>query len=178
MSDFPGGQHFGRIFFTSTNGASLTGQTLWSSGAATSAGGTWPASNRALYIPFEVDTIVVAKQMAFTVVTQSGNYDIGIYSETGSRLVSTGSTAVPAAGIATANITDTTLTPGTYFMALNIDNTTASVNRASAIPAATLQACGVQQQAVGAVTLPDPATFANPATAYVPQLSVACTATL
>ncbi len=136
-------------------------------------GGTWPAANRALYIPFLVFSVVTAYQMAFEVVTQNGNYDIGIYSEQGDRLVSTGSTLVPAAGKATANITDTTLTPALYFMALSCDSTTASFLRSSGLVASHLQVLGLQQEALGSVTLPATATFANPANAYLPAVSIA-----
>lgn len=136
------------------------------------AGAVWPASNRALYLPVEVQAPCTAYQFIFNVVTQSGNYDVGIYDEQGKRLVSKGSTAVPVAGVCITDITDTELTPGVYFLAMNVDNTTAAFNRTTNPTAAHMQCCGCQQQAVGAVTLPDPATFANPATAYVPALAI------
>lgn len=132
----------------------------------------WPATNKAIFVPFTIDTYVTAYQMAFIVGTQSGSYDIGLYDELGNRLVRTGTT-VPVAGFAAADITDTTLGPGTYFMALNIDNTTATVIQISP-DLQTQRVLGVQEQAVGALTLPDPATFANPSTTnqIVPQLAV------
>lgn len=177
MSDWPGCVELGRTIITSTGLGSTAGQANMSSASGMGAG-TWPAANRALYIPFELDFPAIAKQMAFTVTTQSGNFDAGIYSETGSRLVSKGSTAVPVAGIAAIDIADTVLTPGTYFMALNIDNTTAAVQRSSGPPAETLRACGLQQQAVGAIALPATAAFANPASAFLPQLAVLLVATV
>lgn len=137
-----------------------------------SAGGTWPAANRALYCPVEVSTACTAYQMAIQIAVQSGNLDIGIYDELGNRLVHSASTAVAAAGVQVVNITDTVLNPGVYFLALNVDNTTASVFRNGTTTALTLNSWGLQQQAVGAVTLPDPATFANPASAYVPAIYV------
>ena len=120
---------------------------------------------------------LTARQMFIEIITQSGNCDIGIYNERADRLVSTGSTAVGAAGIQIFNITDTELTPGVYYAALCVDNATASITRASTT-ALNLQVLGVQQQAVGAVTLPNPATFANPASAYAPTIGVALNATL
>lgn len=144
-------------------------------------GGTsavWPAANRAIYVPFIVNKQVTAFQIAFQVGTQSGNLDVGIYNEQGVRLVSSGSTAVAAPGLQAVNITDTTLTPALYFMAMCVDNVTAAFMRFSGISAIWLQAFGVQQQAVGVVTLPDPATFANPASAYVPQMIVTTNATV
>lgn len=147
-------------------------------GTTFTAGGVWPAANRALYFPFIVDSVVTAYQMTFEVVTQSGNCDVGIYDERGNRLVSKGSTAVGAAGIQTIDITDTALSPGLYYMALNVDNITASFTRSSSIQAVWLRVMGVQEQAVGAVTLPDPATFANPTSAYVPNFGVALKSTV
>ena len=158
---------------TSSSPSSLTFDAVMMSQADFTAGAVWPAANRAIYVPFIVDSIVTAYQMAFEVTVQSGNCDVGIYDELGNRVVSKGSTAVGAAGIQLVDITDTVLTPNTYYAALNVDNTTAAVTRISGIAALWLQVYGVQQQAVGAVTLPNPATFANPASAYLPCIAVA-----
>ncbi len=130
---------------------------------------TWPAANRAIYAPVCVQQTVTVKKMALLVATQSGNLDVGIYSETGTRLVSSGSTAVAAAGLQSVDITDTTLSPGVYFLAMCVDNTTAAFTR-GIVPVVAQQIAGVQQQAVGAVTLPATATFANAASAYTPLL--------
>lgn len=63
------------------------------------------------------------------VTTQSGNMDVGIYSLSGStltRLASSGSTAVPAAGAREITIPSTVLRPGvTYYLAIGADNVTA-----------------------------------------------------
>lgn len=138
-------------------------------------GGTavWPTANLAMYFPFIVTSQITAYSMMFQVGTQSGNCDVGIYTEQGVRLVSSGSTAVGATGIQVVDITDTVLTPALYFMAMNVDNITASFIRYSSPTGNIKQTCGVQEQAVGAVTLPDPATFANPANAYTPVLAIA-----
>ncbi len=138
----------------------------------------WPTANTAYYVAFYIDTTVTAYQMAIQVAVQSGNLDVGIYDSLGTRLVSKGSTAVAAAGIQVVDIADTTLTPGTYFMAMCCDNITASFRRWSTPDIQTLRCCGVQEQAVGAVTLPNPATFANPLVAYVPGLAIATQATM
>ena len=138
----------------------------------------WPAANRAIFQPFLVNSTVTAYQMGFLVAVQSGNYDIGIYDYNQARLVSTGSTGVPAAGPAVANIADTVLTPGHYFMALCIDNTTASVLRINNGSLGTLSASGIQDQDIGAVTLPNPATFSAPGSVYTPLVVVSCRSTM
>lgn len=142
---------------------------------APTAGSTWPAANRAIYVPVLVEDAVVVTQMAVYPTVQSGNFDVGIYSETGTRLVSKGSTAVGAANAPQAvDITDTPLVPGVYFLAMCVDNTTAAFLRVASGTAGYYTFCGQQQQAVGAVTLPDPATFANIASAYSPFVQALC----
>lgn len=164
---------------TPASGNSLLFDPLNISATSLAVGGVWPAANRAIFLPFMVEAAVTAYMMAIEVTVQSGNCDIGIYDVLGvDRLVSTGSTAVGAAGIQTFNITDTLLLPGVYWAALCIDNITAAVTRSSSISAIWLQSVGVQQQAVGAVTLPDPATLANPAAAYLPNIAVGLKATI
>ena len=149
------------------------------SATALNAGGVWPAANRAIFLPFMVESAVTAYMMAIEVTVQSGNCDIGIYDVLGAtRLVSTGSTAVGAVGIQTFDITDTLLLPGVYYAALNVDNITAAVARSTSVSALWLQSVGVQQQAVGAVTLPNPATLANPASAYLPNIAVGLKSTI
>ena len=136
-----------------------------------SSGGVWPAANRAIYVSVLVENPVVVTQMAVWVTVQSGNLDVGIYSETGTRLVSAGSTVVgAAAAIQAINIADTLLAPGVYFLAMCVDNTTAAFQRTAAGNAGIYSSFGVQQQAVGAVTLPATATFATPASAYAPAV--------
>jgi len=179
MSDWPAGS-FSVLPSGLINSGSLAtdlgmGIRYWSTStnATWSGGALWPAANRAYYLSFRVEVPVTAYRMAFEVTAQAGNYDIGIYDILGNRLVSKGSTAVPAAGLASVDITDTVLTPGHYFMALCLsDATTAAVSRITVPDIQTLRVCGVQTQDVGAVTLPDPATFANPAAAYVPLIAV------
>ena len=142
------------------------------------AAAAWPAANRALYIPFLLETPVTAYKMAFEVGAQAGNCDVGIYDYLGNRLVSAGSTAVGAAGLQVVDIADTALVPGVYYMAMNCDTVTTLTIVRAGMPAQVCQMYGMQQQAVGAVTLPNPATFANPASAYLPGLSVAFKATI
>lgn len=140
-------------------------------GGSMTAGGAWPAANRAIYVPVLVEQPVLVTQMAVWVTAQAGNLDVGIYSEKLGRLVSAGSTPVGTAGALQAvNITDTTLDPGLFFLALCCDTISASFLRANVGGADFYRLCGIQQQAVGAVTLPDPAVFANPSSAYCPVI--------
>ena len=172
MSDWPGdAAQLARTVISTLGEASCVSTILNNSGA--SAGSlAWPAANRAIYVPVLIENPVTVLKMAVNVAVQSGNLDVGIYDEMGNRIVSKGSTAVGAAGLQTVDITDTTLNPGLYFIAMCVDNTTASFTRVPITTAEVLRMGGMQQQAVGAVTLPDPATFANPATGYVPLIGL------
>lgn len=178
MSDWPG------QLYSPANGTihpfswTCIGPVAQPSSASFNASGTWPSANRAIYIPFQIETEITAFQMAVYVGTQSGNLDVGIYDVNNVRLVSTGSTAVGAAGIQLLNIADTTLSPGYYYMALCVDNTTAAFRRITQPDVLTLEVTGVQTQDVGAVTLPNPSVFANPPTAYLPLLTIATKSTV
>jgi hypothetical protein len=162
MSDFPD------IGFSESIHTTFTypGSPLRGIGASST--GTWPVANRAIYAAVHIRSTVTVYKMGLIVGVQSGNLDVGIYSETGTRLVSSGSTAVAAAGLQVVDIADTTLTPGLYYLALCIDNTTASVFRNAQTNISFQQVVGIRSQAVGAVTLPTTATFANHTSQYVP----------
>jgi hypothetical protein len=132
----------------------------------------WQLANRAVFAPVYIYSAVTIYQMAIEVTTQSGNCDIGIYTTGGVRLVSMGSTAVAVAGVQVFNIADTFLVPGVYFAALNIDNTTAAIRCAAGSTNFAAMA-GVRQQAVGAVTLPNPATLVTATATMWPYIALA-----
>lgn len=139
----------------------------------TKASAIWPTANRAMFIPFEVESPLIAYSISiFNGNTVSGNIDVGIHdARTLVRLVSSGSTA--QSGIATLqnfNIADTLLNPGLYYMSMVFDNIVATMQRTS--PTAILQqACGIKEQAT-AFPLPDPIVPVDPVGNYVPLMLV------
>jgi hypothetical protein len=145
---------------------------------AFSAAAVWPASNRAIYVPFVLSQPMVAKQLFWMNNTPLGsNVDIGIFDVTGARLVSSGSTAQSGTtDLQAVNIADTELNPCVYYLGMSVNNTTGTFFRETT-PALVLQSAGVQQQA-SAFALPSQATFANPAAAYVPRLGIVLVATV
>jgi len=151
--------------------------------AAFSGSNAWTTANRAIYIPFYLETTVTAYQMAVeNGATLGGNLDVGIYDVLGNRLVSIGTTA--QAGISVIqkfDIADTVLTPGTYFMAMSTDSTTATYIGGPSISQTgeLYRTFGVREQ-LTAFVLPATATFANPAstTTIIPNIAIATTSVI
>lgn len=150
----------------------LTGGWMtYQSSAATST--AWGTANRAIYVPIRVPHRITVKELGYVCnSTATGNIDIGLYDSAGTRLASTGSTAKANSTKTVAlDVTDTTIGPGLYYVALNNDTTTDTFycfSDTAPNPAAR----GILTQAVGAVTLPATATWALDQTlAFIPLLS-------
>lgn len=151
----------------------------WSVGAEMVNGGSfssaaWVAANRAFHVPFYIPEVVtVVKLWWLNGSSVSGNVRIGIYRQSDlSLIVSSG--AVAQAGTSAmqeADIADTVLTPGTYYVALALDNNIGHVLRSA--PANTfLRAAGVTQES-SAYPLPPTMTPVVMSTACLPQCGMA-----
>lgn len=148
-------------------------------GVTAAAAAAWPAVNRIIYMPFRVpQPLVVAQLYCYNDATVSGNLDLGIYSPDGTLIVNKGSTAMAgASALQLLDITDTVLGIGFYYLAMTVDNTTATFNRyAPLLPV--LQAAGVLSQTPGSFGLPATATFIAGADAYLPSCGLAMVVTL
>lgn len=146
---------------------------LWSLGpgikTGVATGVAWPGANVALYVPFRVAyPVTVYKMCIGTGVTAGGNFDLGIYDEAGTKLVSTGATARSAQVDHVVDVTDTTLRPGLYYLAQACDGTNnfAMYNLAARY----CQMLGMRKQST-AYTLPATATFATVDTTGVPLIA-------
>lgn len=176
MGDFDQAQDFNRVAVHSASleaGLASVVNTMSTGVAQTTA---YPSANRAYYVPFLVYSVFVARFMAIANgATINGNVDVGIYDDQFNRLVSTGSTVhANASLIQTFDITDTTLYPGLYYLALVSSSVTATIQGAvtAAGGAPILGAGGVLMEALGATTLPDPATPIAVTGVFCPCLSV------
>jgi hypothetical protein len=126
--------------------------------------GTFPDQNRAHYYPIIVPVACVVRRLWWANgAVSEGNIDVGVYRDAGhkpgARLVSTGSTAQGTVSqLQFVNVTDATLAPGTYWLAINADNPsgTTTVLRGSSV--AGWNAALAFEEAVGSVTLPATAT--------------------
>lgn len=116
-------------------------------------------ANQARYTPLVIYRSCTAFRIWFrTSGVQTGNYDVGIYDENGTRLVSSGSTALPTTQNAVmVDIADTPLTAGRYYLAHAVSSATSSqaVGIASIV---NLRAAGNVTQA-SALPLPATMTF-------------------
>jgi len=90
----------------------------------------WPLSKLAFFLPLLIIEQSTIKRILFISGPADANFDVGIYTEDGVRIVSLGSTAKGTTTQAVvANIADTTLAAGRYFLALALDNNTGQVSR-------------------------------------------------
>lgn len=137
----------------------------------------WPTANLAIYVPFTVDEAITLLRLFWLNGTAvSGNVDIGVYDDTLTRLVSAGSTAQASTSVLQfANVADTALTAGRYYLGLALDNTTGRIGRLTSglITAEVLRAVGQFQQGT-AFVLPATATPAANAQTFVPAMGLEC----
>jgi len=132
----------------------------------------WPTANKVIYVPFFISKpVTLVKATWCNGATVSGNLDIGLYDEFGHRLINSGSTAQSGVNVLqTWDMTDTLFNPGRYYSAMTFDNATGIVRRANPL-AIWLNANGVQEEVTGSFGLPATATFANPSSAYAPDIT-------
>lgn len=86
-------------------------------------------ANRAYLIPFHIEEpITVTKLFCANGATASGNVDVGIYSSSFVKLISSGSTAQAGTNVLQIfNVTDTIIGPGDFYLAIAIDNGTGTI---------------------------------------------------
>jgi hypothetical protein len=135
-----------------------------------SAAAAYPTADLAIYTPVLVMVRVVVLKLFVAVASASGNLDVGLYDAAGIRLVSSGTTA--AAVPFTPDVTDTTIGPGLYYLAVVADNTTVTITRDSdAAPVCAATGLLTEQLGAGG-TLPATATWVVPQTlAYYPVVA-------
>jgi len=130
--------------------------------------GTWPANNRALFVPIVLPGPVRVKRLfAVNGAAASGNIDMGLYRQDGVKIITAGSTMQTGTNQPQFfNITDTDLAPGRYYLAIALSSTVGTNYRWN-FPLGLMQLTGLAQMA-SAFALPDPITFTQAANAYMP----------
>lgn len=140
----------------------------------------WTSANLAIYIPFAVDSTVTVKQVGwYNGTVNAGNtIDVGIYTEAGVYIISSGAQTMSGAGLQVFNITDTVINPGVYFMGMSVNTAaTGTFGRGNQITGLLLNAYGVQQQASAHPLPTTSATFANPTNTFYPVFGLLLQAT-
>lgn len=144
------------------------GSVLHGAGAASSA---WPAANDPYAQAFRLSDSVVVEQIGVLNGTSAGGqFDMGIYDTSWTRLVSSGSTGGSGGSVwQFVNITDTPLVGGVlYYLAMSRDNITANRQRYSLV-GGTVQAvalAGGFDSGTDAFPLPNPLTNMAAATLF------------
>lgn len=148
------------------NSLAATQTALLGGGGST---GTWPAANRAIYIPLFLPAPFVVARFMVTNVNTTGTVDIGLYNAAGTRLLSTGNTARSGSNVTQYfNVTDTWFPAGSYFIALVCSSASGTFGQISltSVGASHGRSCGVVQEDLGSAVLPasvTPAAFSSTA---------------
>lgn len=151
------------------------GTQLAASSTAAPTSATWPAANRALFIPLLITKgITVVKLWVLNGPTVSGNIDMAIYNSTYVRQVSIGATAQAGVNqIQEFDIADTALSAGIYYIGIALNNTTGATYRyTSAGVTGAIQTWGMAEQAA-AFALPNPMVPADITDFYIPICGIA-----
>jgi hypothetical protein len=137
------------------------------------ASAVFPSANRAYYYPFYVSTPILPLIM-FIVngAAVSGNFDIGIYTAAGTKLWSIGTTQqLNINTVQKVTYAGPTLGVGTFMMAVVLDNGTGTLQRGAISSVPIAQRAGIKTQNT-AFPLPATATYAAPASAFVPVIGL------
>lgn len=146
-------------------------RTLTPPAAATAA---WPATNEAIYIPFTLPvTMIAARMFVYNGTTASGNLDLGIFDTGGNSIITKGTTAQSGTSVLQfLDITDTTLSPGVYYMGCSMDGTTGTTFAHAPNSLAVARTSGVLSQSTAFVLPTTTATFAAAQHAYIPIVGI------
>jgi hypothetical protein len=136
----------------------------------------WPVANRALLLPFSLDTegLISSVSLANGAIV-SGNFDVGIYNAEFQRLISLG--GIRQRGINTTQalaLPQLLLAPGSYWAALVADNATATLMAMGSLASAQAQQIGIVE-ASAAYPLPASLTPAQPTMGILPLLTLTST---
>lgn len=144
------------LHVTSIGRYSTTGQMLPFIAGPAFTGNSWPANNRAIYVPIAVPAQFTVARFFVGNSNATGNVDLGLYTFDGTRLISTGSTARAGTNVVQyIDVTNQSFPAGSYYLAMVLSTTSGSVLASGGPPiVAELQTCGILQEDLGATALP------------------------
>lgn len=124
-------------------------------GRASRTAPTWPTANLAVYSPVSLSAPFTVSRFLLVNGVTTGNVDLGLYSEDGKLLISTGSTARSGSNsIQYISVTPTPFPAGKYYIAIVIASTSGSVNALNINNSFLIKSCGFLQEALGSNALP------------------------
>lgn len=134
--------------------------------------GSWPTANLAIYMPFILPAPYVVRRLGWMNGTVTASHiDVGIYSDTGTRIVNTGSvTQSGASALQSFSLaTPLKIPAGHYYFAFQCDLAVATPQfQRIAVTAIAGRLMGCLNQAVGSFGLPAVMTPAQYATIFYP----------
>lgn len=160
---------------TSTGGVVIHSTHPWGAIARTwetvgPGSGAWPTANKAFYQPLYIPETTTMTHFVYYGDTASGNICMALYNSSGTRLATTGSQVMLGGTQAKRFAVSYTMTRGTYYMGMSIDNTTGSVMKyAPGVEILRLAGCF---QETSAFVLPATATFAVMTASYMPLMGI------
>lgn len=132
----------------------------------------WPSANRILYVPVRIlEDCTVLRVYWVNGGSVTGNVNAGLYSQAGTKQFETGSTAQSGTNQAQfVNITDTPVTAGFYYLALQ-HSSTGQITR-GAPNLYDLRARGMMEEDAASFALPSTMTPENLSVAYHPSFGL------
>lgn len=173
MADFPTVIDYNRSVISILTSESI-GNELTAVGASSGASAAWPAANLALYVPFRVGHPMLIAQVFWAVGTSgTDSVDFGVYDAQQNKIFSTGTTLTSGSGaVQSVDITDVTLSPGLYYLAMAVNGTTNTfTSYGTGMTAPIARAMGCYEQTT-AFNLPTTATFTGSTRTVVPFMGL------
>lgn len=136
--------------------------------------GAWPTTNLAYYVPVNLTSPAHVSRFFWAngTTAQTDNLQVGVYSKAGVAIVrGTSTTASGVSALQFDNVTDFTLSAGSYYIALWCSGTTTHTLRQIGT-SRFARSMGILQQTIGG-GLPSTATMTNIVTIYIPVFGLA-----
>jgi hypothetical protein len=136
----------------------------------------WPLASLAIFVPFTLTKqITVLEAFVYNGATVSGSWDVGVYSNDGNKIFSTGAVAQSTASViqstTVSSNTFRTFGPGNFYLGMSTSTAAGTYFRAAPTNAQICQMMGMAS-AVSAYVLPSSVTFASISTATVPVFGI------
>jgi hypothetical protein len=175
MGDYPNTTQLPLTIWTFSRYSLLIGNRGIQGASGALASLAWGTANLGIFVPFELPMAYPVKNLFWqNGGVQSGNIDVGVYSDDLTRICSTGSVACGA--ITTVQFApptaDVILTPGNYYWGVSMSSTTGTIYCQTTGNVAHCREMGLFQMAAAGPPLPAAATIAAIGSARVPALGM------